>query len=123
MVATSPAYSHRLPHVFSRPDEFDPERFAAPREEDKAAPFSFIGFGGGRHGCMGSNFAILQVQAVPSLLPHVTGAMEEPRGKGAPLSRLALAPQMRCKQGCVSTYCRLVKRVSILTSDRQQSNT
>ena len=61
VVATSPAYSHRLPHVFSRPDEFDPERFAAPREEDKAAPFSFIGFGGGRHGCMGSNFAILQV--------------------------------------------------------------
>ena len=65
VVATSPAYSHRLPHVFSRPDEFDPERFAAPREEDKAAPFSFIGFGGGRHGCMGSNFAILQVQQPP----------------------------------------------------------
>ena len=68
MVATSPAYSHRLPHVFSRPDEFDPERFAAPREEDKAAPFSFIGFGGGRHGCMGSNFAILQVQPDPLCL-------------------------------------------------------
>ena len=47
--------------MFSRPDDFEPERFAAPREEDKAAPFSFIGFGGGRHGCMGSNFAILQV--------------------------------------------------------------
>ena len=51
--------------MFSRPDEFDPERFAAPREEDKAAPFSFIGFGGGRHGCMGSNFAILQVRERP----------------------------------------------------------
>ena len=69
VVATSPAYSHRLPHVFSRPDEFDPERFAAPREEDKAAPFSFIGFGGGRHGCMGSNFAILQVRGHHHL-PH-----------------------------------------------------
>ena len=63
MVATSPAFSHRLPHVFPRPDDFDPERFAPPREEDKAAPFSFIGFGGGRHGCMGSNFAILQARA------------------------------------------------------------
>lgn len=40
---------------------YDPERFAAPREEDKAKPFSFIGFGGGRHGCLGSNFAYLQV--------------------------------------------------------------
>ena len=62
VVATSPAYSHRLLHVFPQPDDFDPERFAAPREEDKAAPFSFIGFGGGRHGCMGSNFAILQAR-------------------------------------------------------------
>ena len=70
VVATSPAYSHRLPHVFSRPDEFDPERFAAPREEDKAAPFSFIGFGGGRHGCMGSNFAILQVRCLGSETSH-----------------------------------------------------
>ncbi|CAK0784520.1 hypothetical protein CVIRNUC_007724 [Coccomyxa viridis] len=68
VVATSPAYSHRLPHVFSRPDDFDPERFAAPREEDKAAPFSFIGFGGGRHGCMGSNFAILQIKSIWSVL-------------------------------------------------------
>lgn len=63
MVATSPAFAHRLPHVFRNPDEFDPERFVPPREEDKAAPFSFIGFGGGRHGCMGSNFAILQVSS------------------------------------------------------------
>lgn len=65
----SPAFSHRLPAVFPRPDAFEPERFAAPREEDKAAPFSFIGFGGGRHGCMGSNFAYLQARAIPSASP------------------------------------------------------
>ena len=64
----SPAFSHRLPAVFPRPDAFEPERFAAPREEDKAAPFSFIGFGGGRHGCMGSNFAYLQARTVFILL-------------------------------------------------------
>ena len=65
----SPAFSHRLPAVFPQPDAFEPERFAAPREEDKAAPFSFIGFGGGRHGCMGSNFAYLQARTVSSCLP------------------------------------------------------
>ncbi len=59
----SPAFAHRLPQVFPRPDAFEPDRFAPPREEDKAAPFSFIGFGGGRHGCMGSNFAYLQARA------------------------------------------------------------
>ena len=72
IVFASPAFSHRLPAVFPRPDAFEPERFAAPREEDKAAPFSFIGFGGGRHGCMGSNFAYLQARAAlpGSPLPH-----------------------------------------------------
>ncbi len=41
---------------------------AAPREEDKAAPFSYIGFGGGRHGCMGSQFAYLQIKTIWSVL-------------------------------------------------------
>lgn len=80
VVATSPAYSHRLPHVFSRPDEFDPKRFAAPREEDKAAPFSFIGFGGGRHGCMGSNFAILQVRSWTSFACNLSSGTDSSFG-------------------------------------------
>ncbi|KAK9831328.1 hypothetical protein WJX81_002868 [Elliptochloris bilobata] len=68
IVFASPAFSHRLPAVFPQPDAFEPERFAPPREEDKVAPFSFIGFGGGRHGCMGSNFAYLQIKTIWSLL-------------------------------------------------------
>ena len=31
-------------------------------------PFSFIGFGGGRHGCMGQNFAYLQIKTIWSVL-------------------------------------------------------
>lgn len=61
-MAASPAFAHRLPAVFSQPDAFQPERFAPPREEDKAKPFSYIGFGGGRHGCLGQNFAYLQIK-------------------------------------------------------------
>ena len=61
IAATSPAFAHRLDHVFPRPGEYEPQRFAPPRAEDKAQPFSFVGFGAGRHGCMGSNFAFLQV--------------------------------------------------------------
>ena len=70
IVFASPAFAHRLPQVFPRPGAFEPERFAPPRDEDKAAPFSFIGFGGGRHGCMGSNFAYLQARASPSAAPQ-----------------------------------------------------
>ena len=31
-------------------------------------PFSFIGFGGGRHGCMGTNFAYLQIKTILSVM-------------------------------------------------------
>ena len=68
MVFASPAFSHRLPHVFKDADEYQPDRFAPPRDEDKARPFSFIGFGGGRHGCMGTNFAYLQIKAIWAVL-------------------------------------------------------
>lgn len=68
MVFASPAFSHRLPHVFKDAGEYQPDRFSPPRDEDKARPFSFIGFGGGRHGCMGTNFAYLQIKAIWAVL-------------------------------------------------------
>ena len=49
MVFASPAFSHRLPHVFPNADAYEPARFGPDRAEDKKGePFSFIGFGGGR---------------------------------------------------------------------------
>lgn len=65
IVATSPAFANRLPHIFKDPDTYDPDRFAVGREEDKAAgAFSYISFGGGRHGCLGEPFAYLQIKAI-----------------------------------------------------------
>lgn len=69
IVATSPAFANRLPHIYKNPDTYDPDRFAAERDEDKAAgPFSYISFGGGRHGCLGEPFAYLQIKAIWSHL-------------------------------------------------------
>ncbi|KAF8400087.1 hypothetical protein HHK36_015962 [Tetracentron sinense] len=69
IVATSPAFSNRLPHIYQDPDRYDPDRFAAGREEDKVAgAFSYISFGGGRHGCLGEPFAYLQIKAIWSHL-------------------------------------------------------
>lgn len=69
IVATSPAFSNRLPHVFKDPDTYDPDRYAPGREEDKVAgAFSYISFGGGRHGCLGEPFAYLQIKAIWSHL-------------------------------------------------------
>lgn len=62
IVATSPAFANRLPYIYKDPNTFNPDRFAPGREEDtKAGPFSYISFGGGRHGCLGETFAYMQV--------------------------------------------------------------
>jgi len=57
----------RLKTTFPEPDKFDPDRFAAPREEHKK-PYSYMGFGGGLHSCMGQNFAFVQVKTILSIL-------------------------------------------------------
>lgn len=54
-IVASPAVSMMLPEAFSNPERYDPDRFAPGREEQKAHPFAFIGFGGGRHGCTWPN--------------------------------------------------------------------
>jgi cytochrome P450 len=64
MVRLALAGGHRLPSVFTDPDTFDPERFAAPREEDKKTPYSLVTFGGGPRLCIGVNFANIEVKAL-----------------------------------------------------------
>nr|WAW38271.1 CYP51G1 [Plumbago zeylanica] len=69
IVGTSPAFANRLPHIYKDPDTYDPDRFAPGREEDKVAgAFSYVSFGGGRHGCLGEPFAYLQIKAIWSHL-------------------------------------------------------
>ena len=68
LAVVSPAVSHRLAHLFADPDRFDPERFAPPRSEDKQHHYTLIGFGGGKHRCMGKNFAMLQLKAIWTVL-------------------------------------------------------
>ncbi|MEN9934571.1 MAG: hypothetical protein RLZZ387_1150 [Chloroflexota bacterium] len=58
------AASHRLPHVFPEPERFDPDRFAAPREEDRRTPYSLVTFGGGPRICIGISFAQIETKAL-----------------------------------------------------------
>jgi sterol 14alpha-demethylase len=68
LALVSPAVGHRLPEIFAEPERFDPGRFAPPREEDRATPFSLIGFGGGKHRCIGLAFAHQQIKVIWTLL-------------------------------------------------------
>jgi sterol 14alpha-demethylase len=64
LAVASPAVSHRLPTLYSEPDRFDPDRFAPGREEDRRASYSLIGFGGGKHRCLGMVFAYQQIKII-----------------------------------------------------------
>ncbi len=68
MAMVSPLLSHRLPTVFKDPESYDPDRYAPPREEHKQAAHALIGFGGGRHRCLGMHFAYMQIVALWSML-------------------------------------------------------
>jgi retinoid hydroxylase len=67
-VAVFPSLTHQLPEIYREPDLFDPDRFSPPREEDKKQPFSLIGFGGGVHGCLGIEFANMEMKIILSTL-------------------------------------------------------
>jgi sterol 14-demethylase len=67
IVATSPTFSHRLEHVWKEPNTYNPARHQ-PGSTEGQLPFSFVGFGGGRHGCMGETFAYMQIKTIWSVL-------------------------------------------------------
>ncbi|GAC1366974.1 MAG: hypothetical protein NVS2B12_36910 [Ktedonobacteraceae bacterium] len=58
--------SHMLPNIFANPTLFDPDRFAAPREEHKKNAYALVGFGGGPRICIGINFAQVEIKAMVS---------------------------------------------------------
>eukprot|EP01031_Cornospumella_fuschlensis_P009726 gene9726-11933_t len=67
IVFTAPSVSSRLGDVFKNPDAFEPDRFGPERNEQKT-PFAYLGFGAGRHACLGQQFGILQVKTILSIL-------------------------------------------------------
>ena len=68
LVAVSPAVSNRDPDFFPDPHRFDPERYSDDRREDARNPWAWISFGGGRHKCIGSAFALMQMKGIFSIL-------------------------------------------------------
>jgi len=68
MVMVVSSVAHRLPYVFSDPENFDPLRFAPDRAEDRKHRFAMIGFGGGVHKCAGMNFANNEMMNITAML-------------------------------------------------------
>ena len=67
IVITSPAISSRMEEVFKNPNKFEPDWFGEERNEQKT-PYAYLGFGGGRHACLGQQFGLMQVKTIVSIL-------------------------------------------------------
>jgi len=57
--------SHHAPRYWQSPESFDPERFT--KENDALqTPFTYLPFGAGPRGCIGGNYAMLQILMILS---------------------------------------------------------
>lgn len=63
ITGVNPMLTHLLPEIWENPDRFDPGRFSPERSLGRHR-FAFLPFGGGAHGCLGANFAYLQIRAL-----------------------------------------------------------
>jgi cytochrome P450 len=59
--------AHHAPRYWQSPESFDPERFTKANEKLQQ-PFTFLPFGGGPRGCIGGNYAMLQILMILSVL-------------------------------------------------------
>ncbi|OQR88917.1 obtusifoliol 14-alpha demethylase, partial [Thraustotheca clavata] len=67
IVFSSPAAACRLPDYWENPDSYDPMRHLDGRNEEDRQPYTNVSFGGGMHGCMGQQYAYIQVKIVLSI--------------------------------------------------------
>jgi cytochrome P450 len=59
--------AHHSPEYWENPESFDPERFTKANEK-LHRPFTFLPFGAGPRGCIGGNYAMLQILMILSVL-------------------------------------------------------
>jgi cytochrome P450 len=57
--------AHHAPRYWQNPERFDPERFTKTNEKLNT-PFTYLPFGGGPRGCIGGNYAMLQILMILS---------------------------------------------------------
>jgi cytochrome P450 len=59
--------AHHSPQYWENPERFDPERFSKANEK-LHRPFAYLPFGAGPRGCIGGNYATLQILMILSVL-------------------------------------------------------
>lgn len=68
-IASPVLFNSNIHHIYKDREVYDLDRFGPSREEDKVGgKFSYLGFSGGRHACLGETFAYTQIKVIWSHL-------------------------------------------------------
>jgi cytochrome P450 len=84
--------SHHSPRYWNNPESFDPERFAKANEK-LHTPFTYLPFGAGPRGCIGGNYAMLQILMILSVLVRKYDFRLAPGQTIAPRPMVILRPK------------------------------
>lgn len=73
---------HQDPSIYLNPEIWDPTRYLPGREEDKKTPHGWLGWGSGRHPCIGMRFAKLEQNIITAyFLASFDFHLENERGE------------------------------------------
>ena len=97
--------AHHAPHYWRDPESFNPERFA-PANEKQQTPFTYLPFGGGPRGCIGGNYAMLQILMIVSTLLERYDFQLSPGQTIEPRAMVILRP----KHGIRMTFTKAIVR-------------
>jgi cytochrome P450 len=84
--------AHHAPRYWESPESFDPERFTKANDKLRM-PFTYLPFGGGPRGCIGGNYAMLQILMILSALLRKYDLQLTPGQKIEPRPMVILRPK------------------------------
>jgi cytochrome P450 len=84
--------THHSPRYWENPESFDAERFAKANEK-RHTPFAHLPFGAGPRGCIGGNYAMLQMLMILSVLLRKYDFQLVPGQNIAPRAMVILRPE------------------------------
>jgi cytochrome P450 len=90
-VLLSPFVTHRHPRLWEDPERFEPARFAFPHSTQPR--YAYFPFGGGPRACIGSMFALMEMQVIVAMVAQRYELHAAPGWRVEPDPRTVLSPR------------------------------
>jgi cytochrome P450 len=103
--------AHHAPRYWHDPESFDPDRFSKANEKLQP-PFTYLPFGAGPRGCIGGNYAMLQILMILNSLLRQYDLQLTPGQDIEPRSMVILRPKHGIRMTFTAASARDASRLS-----------